>query len=330
MFKRSLYSIALALFLVTSALTIYFGKETFHFNTPPAGAESPPAYHFVLIPEELDNDYWHLVEQGAREAARHLHVHLEYLGPKQADLEEHLKTIDMAIAGKVDGIMTQAINDGEFSPLIKKAGEKGIPLVTIDTDAPGSSRKAYIGTDNYYAGFLAGKALLTDTEGEQFVGIVTGRLEAAHQKLRVQGFRDAVEHEKRVQILDVKESNITKIGAVEAAYGLLKAHPQITALYGTSALDGSGMAQVVERLRTDNPPYVIAFDTLPETISYLESGLIDATIVQYPYKMGYRAVQSLVALQEGKKLDELQHTETTVLRKENLPFSPLSQRGEVQ
>jgi ribose transport system substrate-binding protein len=335
--RRFLYIFTFLLFLLTSFLTIYYGKETFHFAegavlTEEKGTvpQQEPQYHFVLIPEELDNDYWRLVEQGARDAAKFHNVYIEYLGPKQANNDEYLKTIDMAIAGLVDGVITQGLADEEFETLVTKAKEKLIPVVTIDTDAPKSDRAVYVGTDNYYSGFLAGKAIINNTTGPQQVAIITGRSGASHQQLRVQGFKDAVATEKRIKVIAVEESNITEIGAVEAAHKILRQHPSTTAFYGTSALDGIGIAQVVKNLKAEDDLYIIGFDILPETIEYIEEGTIEATVVQFPYQMGYEAVERMIQLNEGMELEPLQHTDTKVIFKEDLPISPSSMGGGQQ
>lgn len=313
-FNKWLYSLLFLLFLFSFFNMLYYGKKTFHVESKTVDTKKYQ-YHFVLIPEEVDNDYWRLVEKGARSAALKNDVYLEYLGPKQANNDEHLRTIDQAIASQVDGIMTQGVTDPAFIPLINKAVQKGIPVVTVDTDAPDSDRNVYVGTNNYYAGFLAGQAFIQDTKGEQYVGIVTGRLHASHQKLRVQGFKDAIKHDKRIHIVDIKESNITKTGAVQATYDLIKEHPHITAFYGTSALDGLGIVEVVENRKQDY--YIIAFDTLPATLKYINKGKIDATVVQYPIRMGENAIEALIKLINGEKVDPLQFTETKIFRKED-------------
>jgi ribose transport system substrate-binding protein len=330
--QRFMYVLTVLILLLTCFLTLYYGEKTFHFyeETEAMTKEFEPNYHFVLIPEELDNDYWHLVEQGARDAAKFHNVYLEYLGPKQANNDEHLKTIDMAIAGLVDGVITQGVAEPEFETLVTKAKEKQIPVVTIDTDAPESDRAVYVGTDNYYSGFLAGKALLNDTTGEQKVAIITGRHDAPHQKLRVQGFKDAVATEPRIEIIAVEESNITKLGAVEAAHRILQLYPNTTAFYGTSALDGIGIAQVVKKQQAENDQYIISFDILPETLEYIKEGTIEATVVQFPYQMGYEAVEKMIMLNRGEDIEPLQHTDTKVIYKEDLPISPYSMNGGIQ
>ncbi|MGG1698610.1 sugar-binding protein [Bacillus zhangzhouensis] len=318
-------------FCVLSAIFLcLLGQDLFKIESASEKVVSTYQYHFVLVPEELDNEYWQLVQKGAADAAAVHRVYLEYLGPKQADLDDHLKTIDMAIAGHVDGIMTQGLDAKKYKPLFQKAREKGIDVVTVDTDAEGSKRQVYVGTDNYYSGFIAGQALIADTKGEQYVGIVTGRLDAIHQKLRVKGFRDAVSAEKRIHIAGIEESAITKSGASGAAYKLLNNHSELTAFYGTSALDGVGVIQATEQYRASTDFYVLAFDTLPDTIQALDDEKIDAVVVQHPYEMGYQAVESLVRLQKGKKEEPLQYTGTSVIRRGDLPLHQTERPQGVQ
>ena len=123
--------------------------------------------------------------------------------------------------------------------MINKAVNQGIPVITIDTDAPESLRTTYIGTDNL-AGQIAGKTLVEGTKGQATVGIITGSFTNAHHQLRVEGFKNVVADIEEVEIVEIEESNITQVIA-EKTYEMLKNHPEIDALYGTSALDGIGM-----------------------------------------------------------------------------------------
>jgi ribose transport system substrate-binding protein len=314
--KRTIYIVLFLLLSVNFMMMLIFGKETFQIKNKPATAIKYD-YHFVLISEEADNPYWRLIEKGARDAAKKYNVYLEYLGPKQVDNSEQLKYMDQSIAGNVDGLIAQGITSKRFDQLVNKAFEKGIPFVTVDTDAPESERAVYVGSDNYRAGVLAGEALIKGTQGEQIVGIVTGRLDSSSQQQRIKGFKDAIQQQRRMKVVATKESNITKSGAVQATYDILREHPDVTAFYGTSALDGTGISLVVNQLQLD--PTIISFDILPQTIKLLEEGSIDATVAQYPYEMGYQAIESLLYLERGEHPEELQFTKTKLVRPEHLP-----------
>ncbi|MFC4321469.1 sugar-binding protein [Litchfieldia salsa] len=316
--SKLIFLTGIILFLFTFSIAVYFSQRMNNYGETSVNSKIPNyKYHFVLVPEEVDNDYWRLVEKGAQEAARKNHVLLEYVGPKQGNIDEHLKTLEKAAASNVDGIITQSLNEEEFPPLIDSLIDQGIPVVTIDTDSENSKRISYIGTNNYYSGFIAGTKLIEDTKGEVNVAIITGNFHSSNQSLRVDGFKEAVKHEERIKIVAIEESKISQIRAAEKAYQILNEYPQVNAFFGTSALDGIGIAQIVQQLNRDYI-YIIGFDTLKETIEYIKDGVINATVSQQPFEMGYQSVELMVQLLEGKKVPEINYTDTLIIQKEDL------------
>lgn len=315
--KPLIYFTSGLFFLISFSGMIYYGYKTFYIEKSVAVSEDY-THHFVLIAEEVENEYWKLIEQGAVEAAAENSIYLEYVGPPKADNDQLLKLLDRMISVKVDGIITQGVEGETFADLVFKGVERGIPIVTIDTDVPRSVRKAYVGTDNFYAGQLAGKAIIDNTVGEQYVGIVTGRYDAINQQERIEGFKDAVKASDRIHIVGSKESNITRIGAAQATYSLLKEQPSITALVGMSALDGIGMVEGLREIAPNKNVYITAFDVLPSTLDLIRSGEIDTTIAQYPKEMGYEAIEVMIELQKNDVLENEVFTRTKIIGKQDV------------
>lgn len=318
--KRSrlyLYIISGFFFIISFCGMIYYGYKTFYIEKE-TDVTKEYTKHFVLISEELDNEYWRLIEQGAIRAATEEGVYLEYVGPRKADNQQLLKLLDRMISVKVDGIIIQGVEGKRFADLVFKGMERGIPIVTVDADVKSSVRKAYVGSDNFYAGQLAGQSIIENTTGEQFVGIVTGRFDAINQQERIEGFKDAVKSTDRIHIVGSEESNITQIGATQATYSLLKEHPSINVLVGMSALDGIGMVEGLYEIAPNKEVYITAFDILPSTIALIRNGEIDATIAQYPEKMGYEAIQMMLELQKHDVLENEIFTNTEIITKKDI------------
>ncbi|GAA0592263.1 hypothetical protein GCM10009001_05560 [Virgibacillus siamensis] len=312
-----LYTLCGVIFCISFIGMIIYGYKTFFIETKKVESENY-TYHFALIAEEADNAYWRLIEKGAEKAASKHDIYLEYLAPTRADNDKLLKLLDRMISAKVDGIIVQGVEGERFVDLVHKGVEREIPIITVDTDVPGSERKAYVGTDNYRAGKLAGKAVIQHTTGEQYVGIVMGRFDAINQKRRLEGFKQAIKDVPRIHIAAMNESNITSIGAAQAAYSLLKENPSITAFVGMSALDGIGIVEGVQEIAPEKNVTIISFDLMPETRKLIREGKIDATIAQYPRKMGTKAVNVLMELQKHDLLDNEMFTGTKVIEKEDL------------
>lgn len=312
--KRWLFAVFFLGCLASLAATVYFGTKAFYVE--PVNSEENETYQTraALIMEEAGNPYWEQIKEGAVAAGEEAGIYIETYGPSKAGKDEQLETMNRMIESNVDAIITQGIDDPVFQELVQKALEKGVPVITVDSDVPESGRRAYIGTDNYEAGVSAGEELLRNTEGMQHVGIVSGSADTVNQKERVEGFRDTVEASGRVEIKDIGYSGISEIGAAQATYSLLKEEPDITALYGTSALDAIGIAQGIEEIEGAGELYVIGFDTLPETVQLLEEGTIDATVRQHPVQMGEQAVYDVARLNQQQYVPSVQHTETVIWR----------------
>ncbi|WP_249435945.1 sugar-binding protein [Paenibacillus sp. Marseille-Q4541] len=332
MFKtwlRPHYILITLLLIGTVSISLFHLMKALQYESAMFSDENShdPQIHLVLISQELDNPYWRLIEHGARSAAEKRKATLEYVGPVQANVQEQVRLIEMAVASKIDGILTQGLDDEQFAPLIHKAIELGIPVITIDSDAPNTERVAYVGTDNYAAGFMAGKALIQDTAGKAKVGIVTGSFQSVNLKERVRGFLDAVKREPDIRILDMKESNIDRIGSASAAYGLAKAYPELDTFFGTSALDAMGIAQMLNDIKKspgtllDERIRIFGFDDLPETVELIDQGVVDATIVQQPYQMGAEGVELMLDYLAGQKIVSVYNTDARIVRGANLPYN---------
>lgn len=312
--------VLLICFIVSFSLSLHFYMKALNNNEQLADGKpiSVPAYHFILIPEEMDNPYWRLVEDGAKVAGAKADVAVEYKGPAQANVEEHISAIDTAIATKVDGIITQGTVNPEMTAVINEAIQKGIPVITLDSDDPDSRRTAYIGTNNFKAGYQAGEALIKATHGEAEVGVVTGNFSSTNEKQRVAGFEEAVSKAPDVHIVDVEESYITRVQAAEKTYNMLIKYPKINAFFGTSALDGTGISAIIGQLDRKKDTYIIAFDALKETQTLIKKGSIDATVSQEPYQMGYQSVMMMLDILKGKQVKPLNYTDSQILRASDL------------
>lgn len=275
-------------------------------------------YRFVLIVQEMDNPYFSDLIEGAESVAKQNNVSLEYIGTQQTDIHEHIKLIEKAIASKVDGILTQGLSNADFEPVIQKALDKGIPVITIDTDLENSKRVSYVGTDNYQAGYTAGLTLMKETVEKANVGIITGSFHSNQHQMRVRGFLDAVEEDPKIKVLAIESSNLTSIQGIEKTYQMLRDYPMINVLYGTSARDGIGIVGGLDIVKPKSSIRVYTFDDLEETVELMKKDRIHAIFQQQPYDMGHQSILLLLDLMKGKKIKSAYYTDVHILRKEDV------------
>ncbi|HEY8348174.1 MAG TPA: substrate-binding domain-containing protein [Symbiobacteriaceae bacterium] len=268
--------------------------------TPYPVAREGDTLRFVIVAPLYDHPVWQRVAAGAREAASELGVSVEYMGPRRASLEELVTLLDMAAASQVDGIITQGLADTRVNQAIARATDRGIPVITVDTDQPESAeqprrRLAFVGTDNRTAGRFVAEDLLMRTRGQAVVGIVRDNLVPLEQDQRVQAFREVVESTPGARIAAVVTTELNRTLAGTSALQMLREHPEITVVYATSAVATLGVVQSVARVEGDHPVFVVGWDYLVEPDDYLARGTVHVMVQQAPDLMGRYAVEALEA-----------------------------------
>ena len=210
------------------------------------------------------------------------------------DLKSQMDAIDELVAEEIHGLILSPYNDAAIQHKIDTLWENHIPCVTINTDISDSGRIAYVGSDYYKSGQIAGGlfALLTGGSGE--VGIVTGSRNVLCHEERIHGFRDFTRSDHPgLQIAEIVTNDDDDYKSYDAVSALLKRHPTISALYFTAAGVYGGCRAVLDA-KLQTPPKIVTFDAVPTTREMLNRGVISATICQQPSEQGARSLSLLV------------------------------------
>lgn len=152
---------------------------------------------FALLPKTLSNPYFVAMQQFAEETAAALSndeytVEIVASAPPTEDgINEQITMFESYLEKGVDGVLIVPCGTSEVVPTIAKANEKNIPVICLDTNADeGADVAAFIGTNNYDGGYLAGEWTAENVEGE--VAIITGMLGNQCHTDRTNGYLEGV------------------------------------------------------------------------------------------------------------------------------------------
>ncbi|MFO7295576.1 MAG: sugar-binding protein [Clostridia bacterium] len=317
--KYSIYYLSILVFIGFNVVLL----DSLRYDKPVEEEIKPK---IVLISHVYSNPYWKQVRAGAEKAAKERGVIIDFQGPDTASVEEGIRFIKMAYAAKVSGIIAYVQDETQYNDVINKVIDGGIPLVTIDSDAENSKRLAYVGTDNVEAGRVGGREVIRQIGTEGKVAIIMGGKTVKNQVERVKGFKSYIDKNSNIVIAAIESSDSYLLEAELAAKKILNQHPDVKALFCTSALDGLGAAKAVKSLGLVGKVKIICFDDLPETLDNIEKGIITSTVVQQPYLMGYKAVHIIMDNIEGKTTKGSFITDVLVVDKEDLEDYKIQQQ----
>jgi ribose transport system substrate-binding protein len=270
---------------------------------PNTGASSPQAQgaarqHYVLITAVTGSPYWIDLKNGFRDKARELGVEANFTGPATADVNGEIDEVNRAIARKVDGIILAAMADS-VTPAIDQAIAAGIPVVCADADAPSSKRFCFIGTGNYNAGYQGGEELarLLGVRGEVALLTIPGWDNLSR---RVKGYQDALAKYPNIRIVQIGNDHGSQTEAEKECRALIQAYPNLAGFGCVAAAGGQGAAVAVKQADKAGRIKIVAMDRDEATLEFIREGVIDASIAQRTYTMGYLALQMLYDLRNDR------------------------------
>ena len=278
-----------------AASIVILGGTTF------AGACEEPAHerneHYVFVATNINLPYWKEAQAGFLDSAKSLGVSAELVGPTTYAPNPELEAFRQAVEQHPAGICLSAARPELFQADIDNAIAQGIPVICVDSDVPNSKRLMYIGTDNFKAGRegLRRMAPLVESKGNLAVITIEGQRNLDD---RVAGVADALSNFPALKLTKILDDKGDAKTASDLVSDLIQKKENIVGIICLEATGGSGAAEAVHRFNLEGKLPIVAFDSDPSTLDWIDKGAIAVTITQKPYVMSYYGL---------KLLDDLHH-----------------------
>jgi ribose transport system substrate-binding protein len=293
---------------ITTALTLLAGttllgcsksSESTDAADNTASTSTDVTYTIAVIGKSNSNPPFLAAKTGAFDAASRLSESLEgvtvkinWQTPPVEDAQVQSQTVEQLVASGVDGIAISVSDANTLNGVLQDAVNKGVVVVTFDSDAPASGRMAYYGVDDKEAGRELMRQLGPMLDGNGTVAILTGNPAASNLAARVEGVREEAENFDGVNIKQVYSfMPETATEAVAKMQQVQITNPDINGwalvggwpLYTNNALDG-----IHENAK------VVSMDPLPLPIAYAQSGQVQVLVGQPYYGWGEKSVEMIV------------------------------------
>jgi ribose transport system substrate-binding protein len=263
------------------------------------GAAHESDEYYVLVSANLQVPYWQAAGAGFSKAAGQFKVRYEFAGPQTYDPKAERDALDDAVRKKATGILVAVTDANLLKDSIDKAVAAGIPVITIDSDAPASKRLFFIGTNNYQAGFTGGQRLAQELKGRGNV-VVFSMPDQINLQDRLRGYRDALDRTPGIKITRVVDIQGDPRIAFDTTTQIIgKEKDKVDAFVCLEAQSGKEVTGVLSSYHVSGK-IVVAMDTDPETLESIQKGGIAATIAQKPYTMAFVGLQMLDNLYHHK------------------------------
>lgn len=273
-----------------------------------------------VAPKGTSSVFWQSIYAGVVAAGHDLDVDILWNGPPQeTEFARQIQIVDSMINRRVDGIVLSPAESTALVGVVGRAAKAGIPVTIFDSALDSENYVTFVATDNLGAGELAAKTLSEMLGGSGPIALMKHVPGSASTGNREIGFHKAVtETYTNIEIVAEQFCMSDRARALAVAEDFLTAHPKLKAIFCSSEAGTVGVARALESRNMVGKIKLLGFDGSPVLQEGLARGVIDALIIQDPYKIGYIGVRTIVEKLDGGSPEKLIYSPARVITIDDL------------
>jgi ribose transport system substrate-binding protein len=286
-------------------------------------AAARPGLRIAVIAKSSTNPVFLSARTGAEAAAKELSqknnvpVEIGWLTPPQEDGQVQAQRVAQAVNEGYNAVLISCSDAGKVTGAINDAVDRGVPVMTFDSDAPASKRFAFYGVDDVKTGQAVMDELAKQMGDKGAIAILAGNQNAPNLQKRVAGVKEAAAKYPGIKIIDTFYHPETAQDAAAEVIRVQNAYPQIQ---GWAMIGGWPL--FTQTLLTDLDPKkvkVVSVDALPAELAYVEKGIAPVLLAQPTYLWGYESVNRIFdKVQLKKDVPQIIPMDLVRVSKENL------------
>lgn len=239
-------------------------------------------------------EYFESMQNGVLDQAEDLGIDVISHNQNSNALEMVIGSINLIKEG-VDALLISPVNPGGMPIIAEFAHDKNIPVIVIDVGTGGADVNAFIVSDNFGGGILAGEYALELIKKYSIpsknAAILKVEETSQLARLRGVGFGNVLQ-DAGYQIVSNTTANSLTSEAYEQTKRILETYgDDLAVIFSENDRMALGAAQAINEAGKKGEILVIGFDGEPAAIEAIKRGDMQGTIAQQSYRMGELGVQ---------------------------------------
>ena len=260
-------------------------------------AAAPKTFTIAMIAKSSTNPVFLSGRQGAEAAADSITkatgvtVKIDWLTPPNEDGAVQAQRIAQAANAGDNAILLSASDAGKVLGAVNEAVDRGVPVMTFDSDVPGSKRFAFYGGDDTLMGHQVMEELAKQMGGKGKVAILAGSQNAPNLQNRVRGVKSVAAQYPGISIVNTFYHSETPQDAAAEVMRAQNAYPEIQgwAMIGGWALFTPALLKDLDPKKVK----IVSVDALAAELPYVDKGLAPVLFAQPTYLWGYVSVGTI-------------------------------------
>ncbi|WP_261307909.1 LacI family DNA-binding transcriptional regulator [Ruegeria atlantica] len=292
-------------------------------DTAAANLARQRIYNFLFVLPDTDNEFVEalskqIVEQSRDQLIERTRMKIQRVAP--FDPQEIVEILDALDSRDIDGVAVFGPETPSVRDAVKRARDKGVPVVALVSDLPSSDRDHFIGIDNVSAGRTAAQLMGRFVHRKGKVLVLTGSRLARDHLERRQGFDLVIAEDfPHLEVVASVEGRDDPELIYKMMPEIFETYPDLVGIY-SSAAGNAGLIQFLSDGNISKDLVIIAHELTPLSREALSRETFDALISQDSGHLVRSAVRLLRATSDKVPFNKAQERiRIDIYLKENLP-----------
>ncbi|MGH3486345.1 MAG: autoinducer 2 ABC transporter substrate-binding protein [Actinopolymorphaceae bacterium] len=243
----------------------------------------------AFVPKLQGIPYFEAMNAGGEKAAKDLGLRWIYKGGTTADPGAQTDIVKSLIQQQVDVLVVAPNDPDSLAPVLEQAKDRGIHVMTSDTDAPNSVREVFVNqatSDGIGTAIIDSLAKAMGEKGK-FAIVSCGQTAANLNSWIEVEKKVAAEKYPDLELVDVVYAGEDEPRAVSMAKDLMNAHPDLTGLVGQCTSSAPGVAKAVRENGRIGEVFTVGLGTPQGMKGYLADGSSSTSVLWDVERLGY-------------------------------------------
>lgn len=290
--KRSIFVIVACLLAVVIASSVGFAASK--------------KYTIATVPKQVGIDWFNYMEQGVKQFAKDYGQDAFQTGPTISDAALQVQIIEDLIAQNVDAICVVPNSTEALEPVLKKAMDQGIVVVTHESAAQKNVHFDLEAFDNASFGvhLMDELAALMNEEGEYAVFVEFLTSKSHNEWIDAAVARQLESYPNMKLVTERLETGADITVTYNRTKELFKTYPNLKGIIGCGGHDTAGAGLAIDELGLQDSTFVVGTGLVATSGQYLLTGAVDLLSVWDPVDAGYAMNRLALMILEGEEIKD--------------------------
>ncbi len=136
---------------------------------------------------------------------------------------------------------------------------------------------------------------------------------------RAKGFKEQLAAKyPGIKLVADKVSDGTANGGLNITTDLLTAFPNLRGIFASNLIQAQGAIQAIAESKAQDKVKLVGFDSDDKLVKAVKDGVMAATVVQDPFRMGYDGIKTALAASKGEKVQPFVDTGANLITQANM------------